>query len=131
WVLLGEIVHVSSGSHPRIIARDRDGNPFTVALNNDVDASRILKEWKVGGTVALMHPLARLFLDGTMGVKVKYEVDITIFPCKPDDLIKLNADAIEHNWLVNKEKTCHGCGEKNPIMERCNKCKVAYYCSKV
>ncbi|ORY68941.1 uncharacterized protein BCR38DRAFT_424825 [Pseudomassariella vexata] len=132
WILLGDIIEANTFLRPRLVARDRRGHMFVVALYLDEpeDMTRLVPHFKVGNTVALMHPLAHSFLDGSHGVRIEDGDEITIFPCKVDELIKLNTDSIKHNWLVEEPKTCHSCGEAKQTMERCGGCKLAYYCSK-
>lgn len=151
WCLIGEITEASTLMRPRLVVRDRNGASFVVALylDKDVDASRILSKFKTGYTVALMYALGHLFLDGTTGVRIEDEDEITvnippppdinvsssqmhqIFPCKLDEFVKLNDDADRHNWFNGKEPTCHGCGKEQKKMNVCSGCRLVCYCSKV
>lgn len=80
WCLLGEITEANAIMRPRLMVRDRTGTSFVVALyfDNNVDASRILSKFKRGYTVAMMTALGHNFLDGSAGVRVEDEDEITV-----------------------------------------------------
>ncbi|KAI1502761.1 hypothetical protein F5X99DRAFT_426932 [Biscogniauxia marginata] len=69
WCLLGEIIQADTLLRPRIVARDAEGGEFVVAFypDNPNDMPRLLRDFKVGYTIAVFYALKHLFLDRTAG----------------------------------------------------------------
>ena len=80
WCLLGEIIHTENFIRPRIVAKDNKGEEFVVAFypDNPDDMPRILKNFKVGNTIAIMYALTHMFLDMTTGVRVEDTDDVLV-----------------------------------------------------
>lgn len=80
WCLIGEITQADTFIRPRLVACDRTGASFVVALYLDKNdnASRILSKFKKGYTVAVAMALGHYFLDGSAGCRIEDAEDITV-----------------------------------------------------
>lgn len=80
WCLLGEIIQADTFIRPRIVAKDHTGVSYVVAFypDNPDDMPRLLKDFKVGNTIAIFYPLVHNFLDGSLGVRVEESDEVLV-----------------------------------------------------
>ncbi|OTB15756.1 hypothetical protein K445DRAFT_101230 [Daldinia sp. EC12] len=133
WCLLGQIMQADTILRPRIVAKDRDGNSFVVAFypNDSNDMPRLLKNFKVGNTIAIFYPVVHQFLDGTMGVRVEDTDEVSIIPLGLGDVLKMNDQVVQFTVTEATLRRCHGCGALKGKLNACGKCKLFHYCDKV
>lgn len=83
WCLLGEIIHAESFIRPRLVAKDYKGDEFVVGFypEDESDMPRLLKDFKVGNTIAIFEAEVHVFLDGTLGVRVEESDEVLVSVC--------------------------------------------------
>ncbi|KAI2611901.1 hypothetical protein GGR54DRAFT_643143 [Hypoxylon sp. NC1633] len=130
WCLLGDIIQADTFIRPRIVARDNQGNQFVVAFypDNPNDMPRLLKNFKVGNTIAIFYAVAHQFLDGTTGVRV--EDSDKIIPLNLGDTMKMNQDVIDYTPAEGHPPKCHACDETKASLDICSRCTLFRYCDK-
>ncbi|KAI6083301.1 hypothetical protein F4821DRAFT_245100 [Hypoxylon rubiginosum] len=132
WCLLGDIIQADIFLRPWIVAKDHLGQPFVVAFYSDdeKDMSRILKNFKIGNTIALFYPQQHGFLDGTTGVRVEESDKVLIIPLGFKDVIKMNEQVIAYTPDDDLPRRCHGCDEAKEGLNKCAGCMLFHYCNK-
>lgn len=89
WCLIGEITNLNTSRPARLVlgVRDRTGAPFVVSLSLDLDdksgqarLTKLRSRFKIGYTVAAMRAMRHQFAQGTLGIRVKDQDEITVRP---------------------------------------------------
>ncbi|RYP24228.1 hypothetical protein DL765_000723 [Monosporascus sp. GIB2] len=132
WCLLGEIIEADTFLRPRIVAKDYKGDEFVVAFypDDEGDMPRILKDFKVGNTIAVFYAVIHGFLDQTWGVRVENTNSVLIMPLKMDEVMAMNKEVIEYTPAEGAPRRCHTCGEAKEGLDRCGGCTLFSYCNK-
>ncbi|KAI0886490.1 uncharacterized protein GGS22DRAFT_114170 [Annulohypoxylon maeteangense] len=132
WCLLAEIIEDDTLIHPRIVAKDHDGTNFVVAFypDNPDDMPRLMKDFKVGNTIAIFYPLVHVFPDRTLGIRVEESDEVIIIPLKLSEVFEMNKEAIKYTPADGAPLRCHSCDETRDKLLRCVRCESAYYCNK-
>ncbi|KAI1104093.1 hypothetical protein F4804DRAFT_308215 [Jackrogersella minutella] len=132
WCLLGEIIQAENFIRPRIVAKDFKGHQFVVAFYPDDpnDMPRILKNFKVGNTIAIFYPLIHGFLDGTIGCRIEDSDEVLILPLKLAEVFAMNKEIVKYTPTDGAPRKCQSCGEEKENLLKCGRCASAYYCNK-
>ncbi|KAI0844401.1 hypothetical protein F5Y00DRAFT_199390 [Daldinia vernicosa] len=132
WCLLGEIIQADTIIRPRIVAKDHKGDRFVVAFYPDDpnDMPRLLKNFKVGNTIAIFYPLVHQFLDGSIGVRIEDSDEVLIIPLGFKDVIKMNEQVLKYAVGEGTQRKCHGCDDVKENLNTCARCALFNYCDK-
>ncbi|OTA55565.1 hypothetical protein K449DRAFT_387944 [Hypoxylon sp. EC38] len=132
WCLLGEIIEANTIIRPRIVAKDFRGDQFVVAFYPDDpnDMPRLLKNFKIGNTIAIFYALIHPFLDGTIGVRVEDSDEVLIIPLELNDVVEMNKEVVKYIPVGNAQRKCHGCDIEKEDLNKCGGCTLFHYCNK-
>lgn len=135
WCLLGEIIDAATLFRPRLVCRDVRGRDFVVAFYPDGGAAepgmrRILKNFKVGNTVAIFYAVGHLFLDQTLGVRVEETDKVLVMPIPLKDALSMNKQTSEFVKRDAMPLKCHGCDEVRDNLDKCGRCALFHYCNR-
>ncbi|KAI5862639.1 hypothetical protein GGS23DRAFT_85397 [Durotheca rogersii] len=132
WCLLGEIIQADTRIRPRIVAKDYRGEDFVVALypDDEDDTPRLLRQFKVGNTIAIFYALTHGFLDGTIGVRVESTDECLIIPLNFKDVLKMNSELIKYTPANGTLRKCHGCEAADGQLNKCGQCTLFFYCNR-
>ncbi|KAI1133982.1 hypothetical protein F5Y05DRAFT_248908 [Hypoxylon sp. FL0543] len=132
WCLLGEIIQADTIIRPRLVVKDAQDIEFVVAFYPDDpnDMPRILKDFKVGNTIAVFYPFKHYFLDGTTGLRIEKSDEVLIIPLNLEDVMKMNEEVIRYIPVGNVQRKCHGCDKVKDDLNMCGGCRLFCYCDK-
>ncbi|KAI2780521.1 hypothetical protein F4815DRAFT_117503 [Daldinia loculata] len=132
WCLLGDIIQADTMIRPRIVAKDHKGDRFVVAFYPDDpdDMPRLLKDFKVGNTIAIFYPLVHRFLDGSVGVRIEDSDEVLIIPLGFKDVIKMNEQVLKYTVAEGTQRKCHGCDDVKVNVNACARCTLFCYCNR-
>ncbi|KAI1456287.1 hypothetical protein F4805DRAFT_433112 [Annulohypoxylon moriforme] len=132
WCLLGEIIQADTFIRPRLVAKDRKGSEFVVAFypDDEDDMPRLLKNFKVGNTVAIFYPVAHGFADGTIGVRVEDSDEVIIIPLSLAEVFAMNKEVVKYVPTDGAPQKCYSCNETTDKLLKCGGCESAFYCNK-
>lgn len=80
WCLLGHIVRADNYIRPVLRAEDRQGAKFTVAFypGGPDGMQRVMENYRVGNTIAILWPLVHQFMDGSVGIRVEEPREVLV-----------------------------------------------------
>ncbi|KAI1382918.1 uncharacterized protein F4822DRAFT_434848 [Hypoxylon trugodes] len=84
---------------------------------------RILKNFKVGYTIALFYPTFHYFLGGTVGVRVEDSHSVM-------EVLEMNKEVIKYTPTEGAKQKCYSCDETKDNLNMCAGCKTFHYCNK-
>ncbi|KAI1180095.1 hypothetical protein F4777DRAFT_530936 [Nemania sp. FL0916] len=94
--------------------------------------SRILKNFRLGCTIAIFYPVHQVHevVHRVIGVLIREPDKVLTIPLSLKNALAMNKQAIE---FVNRDGTplkCHGCNEIKTGLGKCARCELFCYCDR-
>ncbi|KAI1194060.1 hypothetical protein F5X97DRAFT_327899 [Nemania serpens] len=102
--LLGEVIQADTFLRPRLVT-------------DQTEMPRLLKDFKVGYTIAIFYPVSHGFLDGTVGFRVEKTDKVLVIPLGLRNVLAMNEQAIEFvDWNCAPRMSSHRMGHAQEVL---------------